>query len=144
MSRYIDVHKLAKVYMEKGKDKLELATVMGELELAPTADVVETAHCEACKKVAELERRLDEAQLILFAVVRNSAVLPLGSKLGKTEKEISEMTFMTIDEIKKCVDYAKMRKVMKLANRKDEETVENGNTDADADNSERERECHGG
>ena len=46
MSRYIDAHKLAKVYMAKGKDKLRLATVINELELAPTADVVELRHGE--------------------------------------------------------------------------------------------------
>lgn len=44
MARYIDAHKLAKVYMGKGKDKLRLATVINELELAPTADVQEVRH----------------------------------------------------------------------------------------------------
>ena len=41
---YIDAHNLAKVYMGKGKDKLRLATVINELELAPTVDVAEVKH----------------------------------------------------------------------------------------------------
>ena len=77
--------------------------------------------CKNCRKVARLERKLEEAKLLLFAVVRNSAVLPLGVKLGKTEKEISEKTFETIVEIKKTVDYAKTRKCMELADRRDED-----------------------
>lgn len=50
MSRYIDAHKLAKIYMGKGKDKLRLATVINELELVPTADVVEVVRCKDCYK----------------------------------------------------------------------------------------------
>ena len=65
--RYIDADKLAKTYMLKGKDKLRLATVINELELAPTADVVEVKHgewiehsygelkCSACRIVQEDE-----------------------------------------------------------------------------------------
>ena len=76
--------------------------------------------CRNCRKVRRLERELGEAQLLLFAAVRNSAVLPLGIKLGKTEREISEKTFETIAEMKKIVDYAKMRKCMMLADRRKE------------------------
>ncbi len=71
--------------------------------------------CKNCRKVRRLERQLEEAQILLFAVVRSAAVLPLGVKLGKTEKEISEKTFETIVEMKKTVDYAKTRKCMMLA-----------------------------
>ena len=39
MARYIEAERLAKVYMLKGKDKLRIATVINEIELAPTADV---------------------------------------------------------------------------------------------------------
>ena len=80
--------------------------------------------CKKCRKVARLERKLEEAQLLLFAVVRNTAVLPLGVKLGKPEKEISEKTFETIVEIKKTVDYAKTRKCMELADWRDEDAEE--------------------
>jgi hypothetical protein len=80
--------------------------------------------CKNCRKVDRLERELEETQILLFATVRNSAVLPLGVKLGKTEKEISEKTFETIVEMKKTVDYAKTRKVMELANWRDEDAEE--------------------
>lgn len=80
--------------------------------------------CKNCRRVIRLERELGEAQLLLFAAVRNTTVLPLGLKLGKTEKEISEKTFETIVEMKKAVDYAKMRKCMKLANRRDKDDEE--------------------
>lgn len=49
MSRYIDADKLARTYMLKGKDKLRLATVINELELAPAEDVVEVVRCKDCK-----------------------------------------------------------------------------------------------
>ena len=79
--------------------------------------------CKNCRKVARLERKLEEAQLLLFAAVR-TAVLPLGVKLGKNEKEISEKTFETIVEMKKTVDYAKTRKCMELADWTDEDAEE--------------------
>ncbi len=71
--------------------------------------------CKNCRKVRRLEHKLEEAQLLLFAVVRNTAVLPLGVKLGRTEKEISVKTFETIVELKNTVDYAKTRRCMDLA-----------------------------
>ena len=81
--------------------------------------------CKNCRKVARLERKLEEAQLLLFAAIRNTAVLPLGVKLGKTEKEISEKTFETIVEMKKTIDYAKTRRCMMLANWRDEDAEPN-------------------
>lgn len=71
--------------------------------------------CKNCRKVARLERKLEEAYILLFAVVRNSAVLPIGIKLGKTEKEISDKTFETIAEMRNTVDYKKTRRCMELA-----------------------------
>lgn len=85
--------------------------------------------CKTCRKVTRLERKLEEAQLLLFAVVRNTAVLPLGVKLGKTEKEISEKTFETIVEIKKTVDYEKTRRCMELADSRDEDEEEPAEND---------------
>ena len=77
--------------------------------------------CKNCRKVTRLERKLEEAYILLFAVVRSTAVLPLGVKLGKTEKEVSEKTFETIAELKKTVDYGKTRKCMDLADWRDED-----------------------
>ncbi len=76
--------------------------------------------CKTCRKVVRLERKLEEAYILLFAAIRNTAVLPIGVKLGKTEREISEKTFETIAELKNTVDYAKTRRRMDLAtNRRD-------------------------
>ena len=49
MSRLIDAEALSKAYMRKGKDKLRLATVINELELAPTIDAVPVVRCRECK-----------------------------------------------------------------------------------------------
>jgi hypothetical protein len=65
--------------------------------------------------VARLERKLEEAYVLLFAAVRNTAVLPIGVKLGKSEKEISEKTFETIAEMRNTVDFPKTRRCMDLA-----------------------------
>lgn len=81
--------------------------------------------CKSCRKVKRLEKKLEEARLLLFAAVRNTSVLPLGVRLGKTEKEISEKTFETIVEMRRTVDYAKTRKCMLLASWEDE-NEENG------------------
>ena len=53
MARYIDADKLAKIYMLKGKDKLRLATVINELEMASTADVVPKSEVEKIFKEIE-------------------------------------------------------------------------------------------
>ena len=44
MAEYIRKDVLARVYMEKGKDKLRLATVINELEMLPSADVAPVVH----------------------------------------------------------------------------------------------------
>lgn len=58
-------------------------------------------------------------ETLLFATVRNLAILPIGQKLGKTQKEITEKTFETIEEIKKKVDIPQMRSLMRLADTSD-------------------------
>ena len=71
--------------------------------------------CKNCRKVARLERKLEEAYILLFVAIRTTAVLPIGAKLGKTDKEISDKTFETIAEMKNTVDYCKTRRLMELA-----------------------------
>jgi hypothetical protein len=69
MARYIDANILAKTYMLKGKDKLRLATVINELELAPTADVVPTQQLNDAYLVCGLTRkRVDELEAELAKV----------------------------------------------------------------------------
>ena len=48
------------------------------------------------------EKRLE---LMLFMVVRNTVVLPKGIELGKSLKEISDMTKETIREIERQIDF---------------------------------------
>ena len=63
----------------------------------------------------KLQRKVERLETILFAVVRNNAVLPLGLRLGKSEEEISRMTLATINEIEKNINYKKMRELIALA-----------------------------
>ncbi len=70
--------------------------------------------CEKCDELARLQEKLTDTELLLFAVVRNSLILPLGLQLGKTQKEISEKTLETICEISNKVDRERMRELMAL------------------------------
>lgn len=63
-------------------------------------------------------KNLYELELTLFMVVRNSAVLPLGLHLKKTEKEITDKTFETIECIKKQIDYKAAEKFYNLREKK--------------------------
>lgn len=62
---------------------------------------------------AELTRKTRELELTLFMVVRNFKVLPVGLRLGKTQKEITDMTLKTIEEIKKAIDYNAVEALIK-------------------------------
>lgn len=56
----------------------------------------------------------EKIKLMLFMVVRNSQVLPVGMKLNKTEKEITDMTKKTIKEIEKMINFDKARELYSL------------------------------
>lgn len=49
-------------------------------------------------------------KLALFMVIRNSMVMPKGEKLGKTNKEINEMSYDTMCELLTMIDYNKVEK----------------------------------
>ncbi len=51
--------------------------------------------------------REERFKLALFMVIRNSKVLPKGLELGKTKKEINQMTYKTMQEVMNMIDYAK-------------------------------------
>ena len=61
---------------------------------------------EKDKRIAELEAELHKTNIALYRGVRNAIVLPRGLLLGKSEKEIAEMTLATIDEMNKIIDFA--------------------------------------
>lgn len=49
--------------------------------------------------------KIDKYELMLFMVVRNSAVMPKGLELGKTEEEISKMTRDTMKAMERMIDF---------------------------------------
>lgn len=59
-------------------------------------------------------KELERLELTLFMVVRNSKVLPTGIKLGKSEKEISDMTKDTIKELKKVINFDRAKELYNL------------------------------
>lgn len=61
---------------------------------------------------AELTSKSRQLELVLFTVVRNFKVLPVGLSLGKTQKEITDMTLETIEEVKKTIDYNSVEKLI--------------------------------
>lgn len=92
-------------------------------------DIVITTLCHAeklieglddsCPTFESLKQENKELRLLMFAFVRNSAVLPLGLSLGKSEQEITDKTFETIAEARKMLDVEKMRAAMNLATDKE-------------------------
>lgn len=65
-------------------------------------------------EIKRLEEENQRLSILLFAVVRNSAVYPIGRRLGKSEGEISRKTLETIRETEKVVDFDRMRALMAL------------------------------
>ncbi|MGN8805872.1 MULTISPECIES: hypothetical protein [unclassified Blautia] len=51
----------------------------------------------------------EKYKLALFAVIRNSKVLPKGLILGKSATEINKMSRETMDEVLKSLDFEKIR-----------------------------------
>lgn len=47
----------------------------------------------------------EKIKLMLFMVVRNNKVLPVGKRLNKTEKEISDKTKEAIKELEKMINF---------------------------------------
>lgn len=68
--------------------------------------------------IAPIVTEKEVAELVAFAVVRNSVVAPVGYAKGKTEKEISQMTVDTLAEIRKMLNFDAMRAFRALAESK--------------------------
>lgn len=75
--------------------------------------------CDTCPEFEQLKQENKMLRLMMFAFVRNSAVLPFGLRLGKSEQEITDKTFETIAEAKKMLDVEKMKALMNLATDKE-------------------------
>lgn len=57
---------------------------------------------------------LEKYKLMLFMVVRNSKVLPIGLKLNKSQKEITDKTKETIEELEKSINFEKAKEFYEL------------------------------
>lgn len=58
-----------------------------------------------------LNKMKNRYKIALFMVIRNSTVMPNGIKLGKTEKEINEMSYKTMCEVLTMIDFNKAEKM---------------------------------
>ena len=55
----------------------------------------------------------EKYKIALFMVIRNSKVMPKGIELGKTEKEINKMSYQTMQELLKMIDFERAEKMYK-------------------------------
>ena len=60
-----------------------------------------------------LNKMKNKYKLALFMVIRNSMVMPQGIKLGKTYKEINEMSYETMCSVLTMIDYDRAEKFYK-------------------------------
>ena len=60
-----------------------------------------------------LNKMKNKYKLALFIVIRNSIVMSQGIKLGKTKKEINEMSYATMCSVLNMLDYNKAEKFYK-------------------------------
>ena len=67
-------------------------------------------------KVREENKML---RLQMFAFVRNSVILPVGVHMHKSEQEITDKTFETIEAAKNMLDIEAIKVVMNLASKKE-------------------------
>lgn len=77
-------------------------------------DILGQGNESTYNSIENVLKELERLELTLFMVVRNSKVLPTGVKLGKSEKEISDMTKDTIKELKKIVNFDRAKELYNL------------------------------
>ena len=70
--------------------------------------------CMRLQEILFMERKTEISQeekykLALFAVIRNSTVMPQGVKLGKTMHEINTMAVAVMANIMESCDYEKLK-----------------------------------
>ena len=91
----------------------ELETYKQEYRLAAAAN---KQLADALDKAREENKML---RLQIFAFVRNSAVLPVGRNLHKSDQEITDKTFETIEAAKAMLDVEAVKELMNLASNKE-------------------------
>ena len=60
-----------------------------------------------------LNKMKNKYKLALFMVIRNSTVMTKGVALGKTDKEINEMSYKTMCSLLPMIDYDKAERFYK-------------------------------
>ena len=55
----------------------------------------------------------EKYKLALFMVIRNYEILPKGKALKKTDYEINKMTYLTMQELFKMIDFKKAKEMYK-------------------------------
>ncbi len=60
----------------------------------------------------QLKEEYIKTKCLLFIAVRNTTVLPKGLLLGKSEKEICDMTLATIQEMAEQADFDTLKKIL--------------------------------
>lgn len=63
------------------------------------------------EKEETLNKMKNKYKLALFMVIRNSTVMAKGVALGKTDKEINEMSYKTMCSLLTMIDYDKAEKL---------------------------------
>ena len=105
--------------MAKKKDETSIEKLVAERDSwKQEYNLTVAANKQLAEALEKLQQERDLLELMLFAAVRNSGVLEIGVKLNKTEEEISEKTFETIDAIKKIINVPKMTEIMNRATRR--------------------------
>lgn len=115
IENYIDACKKAEPAASQSEDGAplrELETYKQEYRLAAAAN---KQLADALDKAREENKML---RLQIFAFVRNSAVLPVGRRLNKSEQEITDKTFETIAAAKAMLDVEAVKAAMNLATNK--------------------------
>jgi len=55
----------------------------------------------------------EKYKLTLFMLIRNNRILPAGKMLKKTDCEINKMTYLTMQELFKMIDFKRAKEMYK-------------------------------
>lgn len=96
---------------EEIKDCIQILkdTDISTIEMCENTDMY--TYSIAVKNVLD---ELQKYKLMLFMVIRNNKVLPVGLKKGKTQKEITEMTKTTIKELENMINFDRAKELYEL------------------------------
>lgn len=94
-------------------EKEIIENIEEQIEHVKKANKCGLSNNDFAKDIQGLEGILDlynKYKLALFIVIRNSKVLPKGLELGKSEKEINEMSYKTMYSVLQMIDFEKAKR----------------------------------